>query len=615
MLRLPEDAQLLICALLAAPDLARMARVSRRFRTVARNDQLWDKFLPLQLRTPPTLATAQSAPPLYLQYAYCLTKGDFFPLHIGDALPTDGGKVTRPPLTFQCRSPDGPRSEVHPTICLYNKALVHLGANDMGNSLEMLFTGPSDESSRVFVPPLDEQKPGGHFGFHTGTRPGFRNMLPVEDAEQHTMLSNSAATAVDSVNDLAAVQTLAARLNCEHQARLPPSAAAGASAQDLLSSLFPSGDYVVACYTCVPAHFQPPEPNRDDLRRNTYYYDSLLQQCETQSCLYRSWCGAPPAEAGHNATAPEPNRKVLYPGDVSASVQHYCDGSKLYLLWEEESEPSFSSGAKDETSCDYSKRPPDSLPRPSQHLETTVLFVRCHERPLDIARVSHYAALLRQGHLPTVLCVTVCDPRPVYFMYRWWMKDSHLGGLFLQTNYVLDGHHKMAAAAETGLPVRIVSFCVTGTSIATLSLTSYPTREVLGALTAARCEAHPPYTVPRAVNGLLDTFGPPFFARMFMPPSTPYSLVHRAIMRVLHARSNTDEKSTDMDITVDGMRFSDFEGTAAQRTTPANRAFVELVFNSKDDLLTLEARSLEMCSSESLRLCVYIPRHASASSC
>eukprot|EP00697_Spironema_sp_BW2_P006474 gnl/Spiro4/1943_TR920_c0_g1_i1.p1 gnl/Spiro4/1943_TR920_c0_g1~~gnl/Spiro4/1943_TR920_c0_g1_i1.p1 ORF type:complete len:630 (+),score=179.39 gnl/Spiro4/1943_TR920_c0_g1_i1:31-1890(+) len=615
MERLPQDVVERVCSLLTARDLGRVARVNKSWCAVARRDHLWDVFMPLQLRAPPAVAGA----PLYVQYAAALTKGDFFPLRIDAA----AASRSPPAVTFQHRAQSFGRgrgrggrrrgaAQLQSTLCLRvggqggcDVPFMHLGANQMGNSLETLFSEPTDDASWV-IREEGAREPQLSFDSSFGT--------PVEEDDATAERSSASAAASAAANDLPQVKQLAARLNselCEHKG---PQLAA-ASAQDLLSSLFPPGDYVVSCYTCVPAHFTP--PTTTDYRD----YASLLRHC-CGACLYRAWCGTPrPQQRDHHHDA---TTFATCRGDVSSALQHGCDGDTVVSLLEYENtfDLPFNPARSCTSSlrgreprevrmpCDLSRHPPGAQPLPTQLLETTILFVRCHHRPLDSSRVQHYASLLARGHLPTVLCVTVCDPRPLYFMDRWGRSDDHLVGLFLQTNYILDGHHKLAAAAETGLPVRVVSYCVSGSASSWWRLTSLPTREVMEALTAARCEAHPPYAAPRVVSGRLDPYGPPFFMRMFVPPSTRYSTVRHLLNTCLKNGSDSydvDPPVTSPDLAVDGMRWDELESTS--RCTPADRGFVELVTNSKHVLATLESRDgFSFAGSEfGTQFCTYVP--------
>lgn len=76
-------------------------------------------------------------------------------------------------------------------------------------------------------------------------------------------------------------------------------------------------------------------------------------------------------------------------------------------------------------------------------------------------RVDEYVALMEQGTVPTAVAVStldVCEPAvgmPIDH-YRHW-------GL---THFLLDGHHKLEAAATAGRPVRILSLLTLGESLA-----------------------------------------------------------------------------------------------------------------------------------------------------
>ncbi|WP_128983694.1 hypothetical protein [Streptomyces roseicoloratus] len=80
----------------------------------------------------------------------------------------------------------------------------------------------------------------------------------------------------------------------------------------------------------------------------------------------------------------------------------------------------------------------------------------------DRERVAEYAELLRQGAMPTAVAVStldLCAPSvalPAADEYRHW-------GL---THFLLDGHHKLEAAAAVGRPVRLLSLLALDESLA-----------------------------------------------------------------------------------------------------------------------------------------------------
>ncbi|MFB9368092.1 hypothetical protein ACWCYY_12755 [Kitasatospora sp. NPDC001664] len=78
------------------------------------------------------------------------------------------------------------------------------------------------------------------------------------------------------------------------------------------------------------------------------------------------------------------------------------------------------------------------------------------------ARVEEYARLMADGTVPTAVAVStldVCEPASgePEDHYRHW-------GL---THFLLDGHHKLEAAASTGHPVRLLSFLALDQGLAT----------------------------------------------------------------------------------------------------------------------------------------------------
>ncbi|MFJ8541932.1 hypothetical protein ACIRFH_07930 [Streptomyces sp. NPDC093586] len=71
--------------------------------------------------------------------------------------------------------------------------------------------------------------------------------------------------------------------------------------------------------------------------------------------------------------------------------------------------------------------------------------------------VEEYAALMSRGTVPTAVAVStldVCEPAV-------GMPDDHYGHWGL-THFLLDGHHKVEAAATTGRPVRLLSLLALG---------------------------------------------------------------------------------------------------------------------------------------------------------
>ncbi|MEU6768008.1 hypothetical protein ABZ916_36555 [Streptomyces sp. NPDC046853] len=76
-------------------------------------------------------------------------------------------------------------------------------------------------------------------------------------------------------------------------------------------------------------------------------------------------------------------------------------------------------------------------------------------------RVEEYATLMEQGTVPTAVAIStldLCEPAagmPIDHYQHWGL-----------THFLLDGHHKLEAAATTGRPVRILSLLAPGESLA-----------------------------------------------------------------------------------------------------------------------------------------------------
>lgn len=76
-------------------------------------------------------------------------------------------------------------------------------------------------------------------------------------------------------------------------------------------------------------------------------------------------------------------------------------------------------------------------------------------------RVEEYVALMEQGTVPTAVAIStldVCQPaidRGDDYFVHWGL-----------THFLLDGHHKLEAAATAGRPVRLLSLLTLGESLA-----------------------------------------------------------------------------------------------------------------------------------------------------
>jgi hypothetical protein len=67
----------------------------------------------------------------------------------------------------------------------------------------------------------------------------------------------------------------------------------------------------------------------------------------------------------------------------------------------------------------------------------------------EASRVQDYETELREGKAPTVLAIAVLDRTQPFNSH-----DAHVG----LVHFILDGHHKMEAAARAGMPITMLSF-------------------------------------------------------------------------------------------------------------------------------------------------------------
>lgn len=88
-------------------------------------------------------------------------------------------------------------------------------------------------------------------------------------------------------------------------------------------------------------------------------------------------------------------------------------------------------------------------------------------------RLHHYRALLVNGAAPTAVALSILDVKQYYDSDR-----PH----YCLAHYILDGHHKMEAAADTGRPISMVSFLALVKGIAS----SKEIGEVLAELASAQ---------------------------------------------------------------------------------------------------------------------------------
>jgi hypothetical protein len=85
-------------------------------------------------------------------------------------------------------------------------------------------------------------------------------------------------------------------------------------------------------------------------------------------------------------------------------------------------------------------------------------------RWLDVDVVADYRGRLRNGHRPTAFGVSVLDVRePAMFEVEKPEKTKH----WCLAHFLLDGNHKMYAAAEAAAPARLLTFISLDWSIAT----------------------------------------------------------------------------------------------------------------------------------------------------
>jgi hypothetical protein len=78
---------------------------------------------------------------------------------------------------------------------------------------------------------------------------------------------------------------------------------------------------------------------------------------------------------------------------------------------------------------------------------------------LDKSRLDYYENELSKGTIPTAICLTVLDIKAPAV----WNNDEQpeFVGHWCLAHYILDGHHKLYAAAKTGRPINLLSFLAT----------------------------------------------------------------------------------------------------------------------------------------------------------
>lgn len=78
---------------------------------------------------------------------------------------------------------------------------------------------------------------------------------------------------------------------------------------------------------------------------------------------------------------------------------------------------------------------------------------------LDQKRVEYYKSRILDGFIPTALSYTLLDDTDLWCEPTKKLEYSyHL----ILINYVVDGHHKIQAAAELGKPLFLLSFVPKG---------------------------------------------------------------------------------------------------------------------------------------------------------
>jgi hypothetical protein len=85
------------------------------------------------------------------------------------------------------------------------------------------------------------------------------------------------------------------------------------------------------------------------------------------------------------------------------------------------------------------------------------------ESSLDGDAVHSYKASLAGGTIPTALALSVLDVKQP----AEWEPDSEINEHWCLSHYLLDGHHKMLAASELGLPISILSFLAVEQGVST----------------------------------------------------------------------------------------------------------------------------------------------------
>ena len=82
---------------------------------------------------------------------------------------------------------------------------------------------------------------------------------------------------------------------------------------------------------------------------------------------------------------------------------------------------------------------------------------------LDLDTIARYRSDIRQGKQPTVFAIAVLDVKGP----ATWDGNPPFTEHYMLAQYVLDGHHKLRAAAELGAPIQFLSFLSAEESVAT----------------------------------------------------------------------------------------------------------------------------------------------------
>lgn len=105
----------------------------------------------------------------------------------------------------------------------------------------------------------------------------------------------------------------------------------------------------------------------------------------------------------------------------------------------------------------------------TRHLDSESALFEFVVPLLDQARlnaevVAEYERSMAAGRKPTALAISILDWRQP----ATWQPDPPVTQHYLLANYLIDGHHKMLAAANTGRPLTVLSFLARDHSMATL---------------------------------------------------------------------------------------------------------------------------------------------------